>query len=480
MNHMQQLGNNSIKKRPSYPIRVMQFGGGNFLRAFTDWLIEELNERAGFGGNIAIVKPTAKGDYNALRQQDGLFHVILNGLKDGQLISQKRLIQCVSKIIHSYQEWPAYLQLAENPQLRFVVSNTTESGIRFNPKDRMEDQPPEEFPAKLTLWLYHRFQLFNGDLSKICVFLPLELVEQNGDLLKQCILQYADLWKLGTDFKQWVEAQSFCNTLVDRIVSGYPKNEAEQISKELGVEDQLLVAGEYYHSWIIQGPKHVQEELPFAKTDLNVQFADDLEIYRKIKVRILNGAHTSMVPVAYLSGARTVLEAMQNDQVRSFIEQELYHEILPTLRFPEAELKSFVRDVLDRFSNPTLQHKLADIALNSTSKYVTRLLPSLLDYYDQFGKLPPRITFSLAALIRFYSGAWQGNSIPLRDSVERLDFFKKVWQEYGADLDNLVYQVLKNTDIWGMDLNRIEGLKQQLVTYLNQIKPPLRISKKLF
>lgn len=473
---MHQLTNQSIEKRNAYPIRVMQFGGGNFLRAFTDWMIEELNEKTTFKGNIAVIKPTERGDYSALRQQDGLFHVILNGIKGGQLISQKKLITCVSKVIHPYREWEAYLQLAENPDIRFIISNTTESGIRFNASDKLEDKPPREFPAKLTAWLYHRFQHFSGDLAKTCILLPLELVEQNGDLLKNCLLQYAKSWNLGSDFRSWVEAQTYCNTLVDRIVSGYPEKEAERLKEELGFEDKLLVAGEYYHSWVIQAPDHVQEELPFSQTDLNVKFVEDLDIHRKIKVRILNGAHTAMVPVAYLSGARTVLEAMQNEQVSNYIEALLFREVVPSIAYSKTELEAFANDVLDRFRNPTLQHRLLDISLNSTSKYVTRLLPSLLQYQQQKQQLPKRVVFALAALIRFYKGDWQGEAIPLRDAADRLAFFEKAWAENSESMDDLAAIVLSQKEIWGGDLNEVAGLTSLLGSYLKQLRASLKLS----
>ena len=474
---MHQLSNHTISKRNAYPIRIMQFGGGNFLRAFADWMIEELNEKTAFNGTVAVVKPTERGTYKALRQQDGLFHVILNGVKEGNFFTQKKLITCVQQVVHPYQEWEAYLKLAENPELRFIISNTTEAGIAFNNTDTYDACPPHEFPAKLTRWLYHRFEYFAGDNSKTCIFLPLELVAQNGDLLKKCMLQYAELWKLGQDFKNWINAQTFCNTLVDRIVSGFPKEKAAHLQKKLGVKDDLMVVGEYYHSWIIEAPKPIQKELPFSATDLNVKFVDDLDIHRKIKVRILNGAHTSMVSVGYLAGARTVLEVMENTAVHSFIEKELLEEILPILDFREKEKQAFTQDVLNRFRNPALQHQLLDIALNSTSKFVSRLLPSLIDYYQNFEKIPPRIAFVLAALIRFYKGTWKGEKIPLKDAPERLVYFNKIWTQYGESLEKLSAEVLGNSDLWGMDLTEINGLKEMVTHYLVKINNDFNLSE---
>lgn len=469
---MQPLSNKTVPNRVERPIRILQFGAGNFIRAFTDWMIDELNEQTSFNSSVVVVKPTYSGRYEHLRRQDGLFHVVLKGIKNGELYEEKKLVKCIREIINPYWEWKEYLKLAENSDIRFVISNTTEAGIRFNPEENIDDKPPKEFPAKLCVWLYQRFRHFSGSVSKSCIFLPLELVEQNGDLLKKCLLQYAELWAMDEDFKAWIEVQTFCNTLVDRIVSGFPERDVKKLETEIGFKDNLIVEGEYYHSWIIEGPERVQKELPFSETDLNVKFVKDLNAHREIKVRILNGAHTSMVPLGYLAGTRTVLDVMTNLGLRKFIKEELFKEIIPTLDHPKEELDDFAKATLERFSNPILQHRLLDIALNSTTKFETRLLPSILQYQKITGQLPRRIIFAFAALIRFYKGEWNGEHIPLKDEEYRKHFFKMVWSEYGDSMKDLAKAVLGNKALWHQNLNKVSGLRELLTFYLEKINSP--------
>ncbi|MCB0628845.1 MAG: tagaturonate reductase [Saprospiraceae bacterium] len=464
---MKKLDRQSAGLPLTRPEKVLQFGGGNFLRAFVDWMIDHLNKKGRFNGDVVIVKPTEGGDYAALRQQDGLFHVSLNGIQNGELITETTLVDCVSRVVHPYQEWETYLQLAEAASIRYIVSNTTEAGITFNPADKAEDHPPREFPAKLTAWLYHRYQYFDGDANRACVFLPCELIENNGEVLRDCILQYADHWKLEEGFQHWIkEANVFCNTLVDRIVSGYPKDDASRLQEVLGYEDPLLVAGEYYHSWIIQGPGWLSEEMGFDQTSLGVKFVDDLDIYRTIKVRMLNGAHTAMVPVGYLSGMRSVREAIEETNIGNFVRQLLELEVMPTLDAPSAEIEDFAEAAIDRFLNPSIYHKLISIALNSTAKFRTRLLPSLLGYVDKFGELPPRIVLALAALIVFYKGEWQEEKIDLQDDADRLRFFQELWSKEEKDPTNIARAVLAREEWWGTDLNSIDGLTDRLAKYI--------------
>ena len=459
---MQNINRQTTNKPKTLPIKVLQFGGGNFLRGFVDWMIQVLNDKTDFNGGVLIVKPTERGDYQILKSQEGLFTVVLDGIKSGALIAKKSLVASVQEIVNPYSEWDVYLELAKNPDIRFIVSNTTEAGIKFNRADSFSDNPPQEFPAKLTLWLYKRFQHFGNDISKGCILLPCELIEDNGATLKSVILEYAEHWNLDPDFVNWIyTANHFCSTLVDRIVSGYPKDRADTIEAELGYKDKLLVAGEYYHSWIIKGPAIVQKELPFANTDLNVAFVEDLAPYREMKVKILNGAHTAMVPVGYLAGLRLVKEAMNDDVVSKFIESLLMKETIATLDFPEKELHKFVQDVLDRFRNPLLKHQLISISLNSTSKFVARLLPTLTDYYVSKGSLPKRIVFGLSALIRFYKGAFNEQEIKLNDDVKVLSFFNLNWNKYDSNdmnMNVLIGIILSNTEIWGKDLTQFEGL----------------------
>lgn len=470
---MQLLNRKNANLPNTLPLRVMQFGGGNFLRAFVDWMVDILNEQVGFNAGIAIVKPTEHGDYAKLKAQDGLFTVVLNGIKKGQLLSENRLVTAVQKVINPYTEWEDYLELANHNDLRFVVSNTTEAGIKFDAGDKFNDDPPGKFPAKLTVWLLRRFEHFQGNPTKGCVFLPCELIATNGEALRTAILEYAEHWNLSTDFKSWIYSSNhFCNTLVDRIVSGYPTGRAQQIEAELGYEDKLMVAGEQYHSWIIQAPPSVQKELPFDRIGLNVQFVDDLTPYRNMKVRILNGAHTALVPVAYLAGFRFVNEAMANEEILHFVKSLLLEEISPTLGFSNKVTQQYVQDVLDRFRNPTLKHRLIAISLNSTSKFATRLLPSLKEYQNTQEKLPKRIVFSLAALILFYRGIYQGIPIKINDSQEVIDRYTDAWEKFNTnenDHTELVQHILSQTAFWGEDIGTIPKLQEQLVSYLKLI-----------
>ncbi len=467
---MKPISNKTIERRAQRPLRILQFGGGNFLRAFVDWIVQELNEKTDFNGGVVIVKPTESSDYRSLREQDGLFHTILNGVENGTFFSRIKRIDCVQKIVHPYREWETYLDLARNPDLKFIVSNTTEAGIRFDEKDDSYFCTPKEFPGKVTAFLYRRFLHFQGDTERACVFLPCELVENNGDVLKQCILQYAELWELGQEFTNWVDQNTFCDTLVDRIVSGFPHKQADAVEQEIGFRDSLLVMGEFYHNWVIAGPDRLSAELPFAKAGLNCQFVEDLAIHRQIKVRLLNGAHTSLVPVGLLAGIETVGQAMADPVVKQFISEELEREIIPTIEHSQQELTQFASDVLDRFQNPSLQHKLADIALNSTSKFKARLLPTLLDYLQKEGKLPHRIAFAMAALIRFYEGNWKGQKLPVKDSAEAVGFFADTWHTHRNDLETLVRKILANDALWGRDLNALPALSSLLVSHLKRIE----------
>lgn len=472
---MQQLNRITANKTNIAPERVMQFGGGNFLRAFSDWMFDVLNKETDFNGSIVIIKPTQRGDYDELKEQDGLFYVALDGFRKGKLVSNVSLVESVSRVIQPYLQWEDYLKLAENPDLRFIISNTTESGIRFSTTDQLTDNPPNEFPAKVTVWLFHRFQYFGGDKTKGCILLPCELIENNGDALKKAVIQYAHHFELSNAFLEWIEDSNyFCNTLVDRIVSGYPTDRAAAILNQIGFEDKLLVAGEDYHSFVIQGPEIVQKELPFAQTDLNVQFVNDISAYREMKVRILNGAHTSLVPVAYLLGLRTVKEAMDTPIIAQFVNEVLSEEITSTLQnFPKAELENFSQAVIDRFKNPTLQHFLISISLNSTTKFMARLYPALVEYTASQGQLPKRIVFSLSCLIRFYKGEYKDEPIPINDATETLDFFKMIWSQKDSGTINyqeLVTKVLANEAIWGANLNTIPDLSVAVATNLEAVE----------
>ena len=453
-----------------YPPKILQFGGGNFLRGFVDWMIEILNESTEFKGSVIIVKPTEKGDYKALKNQDGLFHVSSSGISGGNLIVENKLITCVSKIIHSYLDWENFIKTAEIKSIRFIFSNTTEAGIKANPIDQFSQNPPKEFPAKLTRWLYHRFQYFSGSEASGCVIIPCELIADNGDELLKCVIQYADWWELGESFKTWIQSHNtFCNTLVDRIVPGFPTDRKEELFQQIGYRDELLVDAEPYHLFVIQASTAIQSELPFDQTHLNVVFTHDLTSYRKLKIRILNGLHTSMVPIGILSGIETVRETVEHERVGAFLQKLLFEEILPSLDFQKELLEKYAADILDRFKNPFIHHQLISISLNSISKFKTRVLPSILDYYQKNNVLPKRMVFAFASLIWFYRGKNKTEIILLKDDSETLLFFKNLWADFSNKkivMEELVERILRQTHFWGTDLNEVQGLKKALVGHL--------------
>lgn len=456
-----------ISDTPS-PAKVLQFGEGNFLRAFVDWGIDILNEKTSFEGNITIIQPIPHGMVDVLENQEGLYHVLLEGMKNGEPHTEKRLITSVKGGLNPYKNYKDYLALAENPDLEFIVSNTTEAGISFDENDTSYEELPDSFPGKLTALLHHRFKHFGGDPDTAPVIIPCELIDRNGDKLKKFVLQYAELWSTSTDFYDWVDKHcTFCNTLVDRIVPGYPAERAAKLKEKIGFDDNLIVAGEYFHLWVIEGPNNLQDKLPFREAGLNVLFVDDLSPYRTRKVRILNGLHTSMVPVGYLNGNRTVKEAVEDDLVGPYLKKELFQEIIPTLDLPEDELEEFANDVLERFRNPYIKHELSAIALNSISKYKVRVLPSLLKFYEQHGELPDRLTFALAALICFYKGKWNDQPTPLNDSEDVISFIQRAWA--ADDTQQTVQRILGNTSFWGQDLDDIKGLTVKTTSYVLSI-----------
>ena len=450
---MELLTRTAVGQKTVRPIRILQFGGGNFLRAFADYLVEILNTETTFDAGVALVKPTERGDYEQLRAQEGLFHVITEGILDGEVVQVTNRIDCVQQIIQPYLEWGNYLGTATLPELRFVLSNTTEAGITFSEEPMPEGAPAKEFPGKLTQWLYHRFNHFNGAADKGCILLPCELIEQNGETLKDCVLQYAAHWELGTAFAEWVEQHNtFCNTLVDRIVPGAPGN-PEKIWTELGFEDQQLVTAEPYLLWAIEGPQYVKEELPFEQTKLNVVFTDDLAQYRTLKVRILNGAHTAMVPVGLLNGISTVRAFVEHPEWSKWLDNLLNNEVAPTLPYDAEIIASYIAAILDRFRNPYIHHKLSDIALNSTSKFKVRLLPTALAYYEKHNTAPESIAQALGALIQMYKGELEG--LP-RDNPEVIHWFSETWSV--TDLSKVVAKVLANKDLWDEDIRFMESL----------------------
>lgn len=470
-----QLNKSIYKDYKEYPERILQFGDGNFLRAFVDWIVHRMNKEVDFDSGVLVVGPRKNDRVYELNDQDGLYTLLLKGVEQERLIDEKIIINSISRGINTYRDYDEYLKAAENPDMRFMISNTTEAGIVYDANDKLEDRPQSSFPGKVTSFLYHRYRHFNGDMDKGLLFLPCELIDENGRKLKEIILKLARDWRLEDGFIDWVnQANVFYNTLVDRIVPGYPKENAISIQNDLGYEDKFLVEGEYFYLWVIEGPKEIKNEFPADKIGLNVLFVDDLTPYRTRKVRVLNGAHTSMVPVAYLYGLDTVKEAVDHEVVGAFVKGAIFDEIIPAMDFLKEESESFASDVLDRFRNPFIKHYLISISLNSMSKFETRVLPSILDYIEKNGELPKKLSFSLAALIRFYKGERNGEKIKLSDNPEYLDMFSKLWSEYddGDDeyLAYIVETVLGIESLWNMNLNEIEGFKDLVTKYLISIE----------
>lgn len=459
------------------PEKVLQFGEGNFLRSFVDWMIEEMNRAGRFNGGVVVVQPIERGLVDMLNDQQGLYTLIMRGIQDGQAVKRHQLIASIQRGLNPYTQWREVQACACNPALRVVVSNTTEAGIVFREEHFTQDASPDSFPAKLTALLYQRYAYFDGAADKGLLILPCELIDKNGDQLRKTVLLYAKLWGLPAGFEQWVEQHNyFFNTLVDRIVPGFPKEEIGELTDHLGYTDRLVTTGEVFHLWVIEGDKRFAEELPFGDVGLNVIWTDNLTPYRERKVRMLNGTHTMSVAAAYLAGLDTVREAVEDTLVGRFMRKGLFEEILPYLDLPEEEKKSFATEVLQRFKNPFIHHRWIDIALNSISKFKTRCLPSLLDYARDRSSVPPLLSFSLAALLVFYKGERlaegklqcrrEAASYTVIDDPQVLNFFFEAWSALnptdGSAVESMVRRILANTGFWGLDLNTLPGMASQV------------------
>lgn len=463
--------------------KVLQFGEGNFLRAFVDYMIDELNSNNMFNGSVVVVQPIEHGLIDKLNEQDGLYTVILRGLENGEKVVEKKVITSISRGINQYINFEEYMESIKNPDLRFIVSNTTESGITYHEGDKLTDTPPKSFPAKVTALLYDRYKTFNGDLTKGFIFIPCELIDNNGSRLKEIVFQYANEWQLEQEFLQWIEkANYFTNTLVDRIVTGYPRDEVDTLTEELGYKDNLLNTAEIFHFFVIEGPKELSEELPFHKIGLNVVWTDNATPYKARKVRILNGAHTMSVLAAYLAGKNTVGEMMQDEVFIKYLKEGIYEEIIPTLDLDYDNVKPFADSVFDRFANPFIKHYLLSISLNSVSKYKTRVLPSILEYNKRKGNLPKVLTMSFASLIAFYNGdkiednaligVRNGEVYKISDDIDVLEFFKDEWAKCNnsyESVEELVTNVCANIKFWGLDLNEVPNFKHQVAKSLYNI-----------
>ena len=461
------------------PIKVAQFGEGNFLRGFADYFIDWGNEAGLCDAGIAVIKPISFGNFDLFAKQDNIYTVLLRGSENGAPIEKKRVVTSIQATVDPFADYSAYLALAKSPDLRFVISNTTEAGIVFNAGDKMADCPNVTFPGKLTVFLFERFKEYKGDPAKGLIMIPCELIDYNGRNLKECVEKYTELWQLGAEFTAWVkDACIFASTLVDRIVTGYPRDEAAAICERLGYEDNLIVTGEPFAFWVIESDKDFSAELPIHKLPgAEVLFTDDVTPFKERKVRILNGAHTSMVPAAYLSGKDFVLDCVGDDVIKAFLNKTIFEEIIPTLSLDKEMLKGYAGAVTDRFANPHIKHALLAIALNSTAKWRARILPSLKGYVKNFGKLPANITFSFAALAAFYNGVKneKGELVCMRgneeykifDDAHAIDFFAQNCKLPAAEL---IAKLASDAEIWGEDLTKIEGFAAEATKYLELIR----------
>ena len=456
--------------KTDYTEKVIQFGEGNFLRGFVDWIIWNTNKKTDFNASVVVVQPIEKGMVDVLNAQNGLYHLNLQGIDKGKSVDTVEEIDVISRGINPYRDFEDYLKLAEQPEMRFVISNTTEAGIAFDPECRFTDRPASSYPGKLVQLLYHRFEHFKGDPGKGFIIFPCELIFENGRHLKECIRQYIVHWNLGKEFSNWFE--NSCNvysTLVDRITPGYPRDTVEELTARIGKEDKLLDKAEIFHLWVIEAPQEVSKEFPADKAGLNVMFVPSEAPYHERKVTLLNGPHTVLSPVGYLSGLNTVKECCEDEIVGKFVHKVMYDELMETLNLPKDEIKAFADDVMDRFRNPFVKHFVTSIMLNSFPKYKTRDLPGLKTYLERKGVLPQGLVFGLAAICTYYKGGKRGeDEIVPNDNPKITELLSRLWET--SDIDKVADGVLSADFIWDEDLHCVKGLKELLADDLRLIE----------
>lgn len=460
---MEQLSRKTVSTAKTYTEKVIQFGEGNFLRGFVDWIIWNTNKKTDFNASVVVVQPIERGMTDMLNAQDGLYHVNLQGLDNGNTVDSIDMVDVISRCLNPYTQFEEYLKLAEQPEMRFVISNTTEAGIAFDPECKFTDKPASSYPGKLVQLLYHRYEYFNGAADKGFIILPCELIFLNGKHLRECILKYIEHWNLGEDFRNWFETACgvYC-TLVDRITPGYPRDTVAQLTERAGIEDKLWVKAEIFHLWVIEAPQSVADEFPADKAGLNVLFVPSEAPYHERKVTLLNGPHTVLSPVGYLSGLDTVKECCEEPEIGAFVRKVMYDELMQTLNLPEEELKAFADSVMERFRNPFVRHLVTSIMLNSFPKYKTRDLPGLKTYLERKGTLPEGLVLGLAAICTYYKGGKRGeDDIVPNDDPKIMQLLTDLWAS--GDVRKVAEGVLAADElIWGEDLNAIPGLTDLL------------------
>lgn len=463
------------------PERIIQFGEGNFLRAFVDWIVWKMNQRTDFNGSVVVVQPIERGMADWLNGQDCLYHVNLQGRLNGEAVNSLERVDVISRALNPYSQNAAFMALADQPEIRFVISNTTEAGIAFDPSCKFTDAPASSYPGKLVQLLYRRFQTFNGDPAKGLIIMPCELIFLNGHHLKECIYQYIELWKddFGADyeaFKNWFTNYCYvCATLVDRIVPGFPRKEIADIQQKICYADNLVVQAEIFHLWVIEKAENMtceelRAEFPADKAGLHVLIAESEKPYHERKVTLLNGPHTVLSPVAYLSGVDIVRDACNHEVIGRYIHKVQFEELMETLNLPMDELKQFATDVLERFNNPYVDHQVTSIMLNSFPKFCARDLPGVKTYLERKGELPKGLVFGLAAIITYYKGGKRADcaDITPNDSAEIMQLLSDLWAT--GDTQKVTDGVLSATDIWGEDLHDVEGLAAMVKSFLDLIQ----------
>lgn len=465
---MKELNKSTVEKK-ELPVKILQFGEGNFLRAFVDWMIDKANETEIMNHGIVAVQPIPQGAEikEIFRKQGCMYHVYLEGIKDKQPVKEMRLVKSINDVINPYAEYEVYEKIFLDENLEMIISNTTEAGIRYEEGDDIFVKPPKSFPAKMTALLYERFKKFNGDVSKGLQIVCCELIEDNGSTLEKYVLMHTEYNKLGDDFEKWVNsACDFYDTLVDRIVPGFPRENINEIKEELGFNDNLVVKGEYFHVWAIGGNSVIKEKLPLDKAGLNVLFMDDIRDFRAKKVRILNGSHTAMVPVALQLGCATVMDAFNTPMVEKYINSMVQNEVLPMIDEDPEELKKFAAKILERFYNPFLKHYLKDISLNSLSKWETRDFPTVKDNYMKSGKSAVLTTFSFASLMVLYSGKSEVEFTP-NDTPEFVEFIQKTFDK--NNIYGWIEGIVKNKEIWKEDFSTLPEFIAEVSKYATLI-----------
>ncbi|GAB3008642.1 tagaturonate reductase [Niabella terrae] len=461
--------NKTTVEKPVYPVKVMQFGEGNFLRAFVDWMIDKANEKGIMNHGISLVQPIGGSQHirEIFEKQDCLYHVYLEGIKDKQPVKEVALVKSVANIIDPYTDYKKYEALFLSEELEIIISNTTEAGIRYEQGDDLNAEPPKSFPAKMTALLFKRFRHFSGAAEKGLLIVCCELIEDNGSTLRDYVIRHAEANELGSEFIDWIRtANHFYDTLVDRIVPGFPRETIDAVKAEIGFDDNLVVKGEYFHVWAIGGDPQIAEKLPLDKAGLNVLFMEDIRPFRAKKVRVLNGAHTAMVPVALQLGCTTVGEAFANPDVEQYINRLVDTEVLPAIDEDQQELKAFAAKILERFYNPYLKHYLKDISLNSLSKWETRDFPTVLDNHQQLNRQAPLTVFSFAALLVLYSGKSEVNFTP-NDTPAFLEFIQSTFDR--NDIKGWVAGIVGNRSIWNVELDTVPGFADQVAGYVENI-----------